>query len=179
MSQPDSPKTIFGFGVRPVTLKPTLLKINYLFYGQRPWYVSMFTLSPNSWNNLENYCLPRESIRIKQPGQAVVGGKILWAGSERMLFTIPFLVEHVLKLLRFSKDEKPIVEANSSQDITHSLQDELEPEEVEGAKLEEQLLQPPAAPTCVPAGRQSTHPAPRKNTAEEDELAKLQAEMAL
>ncbi|GJY43415.1 hypothetical protein Tco_0431628, partial [Tanacetum coccineum] len=57
--------------------------------------------------------------------------------------------------------------------------DELEPEELEGAELEEQLLQPPTVPTCVPSGRQSTHPALRKNTIEEDKLAELQAEMAL
>ncbi|GJS44499.1 hypothetical protein Tco_0569542 [Tanacetum coccineum] len=60
-----------------------------------------------------------------------------------------------------------------------SITDGLETEEVEGAKLEEQLLQPPAAPTYVPYGRQSTRHAPRKNTAEEDELAELHAEMAL
>ncbi|MFS7900530.1 hypothetical protein Hanom_Chr00s119739g01811081 [Helianthus anomalus] len=65
------------------------------------------------------------------------------------------------------------------------MQDELEAEleELEGAELEEQLLQPattaPAAPVYVPAGRQQTRPAPRQNTAEEDELAALQAEMAL
>ncbi|KAF8393472.1 hypothetical protein HHK36_021716 [Tetracentron sinense] len=64
-------------------------------------------------------------------------------------------------------------------------EDELEAEleELEGAELEEQLLQPatmaPAAPVHVPAGRQPTRPAPQKNTAEEDELAALQAEMAL
>lgn len=64
-------------------------------------------------------------------------------------------------------------------------QDELEAEleELEGAELEEQLLQPattaPAAPVHVPAGRQPPRPAPQKNTAEEDELAALQAEMAL
>lgn len=63
-------------------------------------------------------------------------------------------------------------------------QDELEAEleELEGAELEEQLLQPattaPAAPIPVPAGRQTARPAP-KRTAEEDELAALQAEMAL
>ncbi|KAL7593614.1 hypothetical protein Lser_V15G32717 [Lactuca serriola] len=60
---------------------------------------------------------------------------------------------------------------------------EAELEELEGAELEEQLLQPattaPAAPVQVPAGRQPQRPAPRKNTAEEDELAALQAEMAL
>ncbi|XP_022865179.1 vacuolar protein sorting-associated protein 32 homolog 2-like, partial [Olea europaea var. sylvestris] len=63
-------------------------------------------------------------------------------------------------------------------------EDELEAEleELEGAELEEQLLQPtttaPAAPVQVPAGRVPTRPAPQKHT-EEDELAALQAEMAL
>lgn len=49
--------------------------------------------------------------------------------------------------------------------------------------MEEQLIQPattaPAAPVHTPAGKQPVRPAPRKNTAEEDELAALQAEMAL
>ncbi|KAH9801157.1 vacuolar protein sorting-associated protein 32 [Citrus sinensis] len=65
-------------------------------------------------------------------------------------------------------------------------EDELEAEleELEGAELEEQLLQPattaPAAPVQVPAGRQQARPVPQKQrTAEEDELAALQAEMAL
>ncbi|MBA0574374.1 hypothetical protein Golob_001584 [Gossypium lobatum] len=64
-------------------------------------------------------------------------------------------------------------------------EDELEAEleELEGAELEEQLLQPattaPAAPVQVPAGRQPARPVPQKHTAEEDELAALQAEMAL
>ncbi|CAO2836350.1 unnamed protein product [Amaranthus hypochondriacus] len=64
-------------------------------------------------------------------------------------------------------------------------EDELEAEleELEGAELEEQLLQPattaPAAPVHVPAGRQHVRPTPQKQTAEEEELAALQAEMAL
>ncbi|XP_071698576.1 vacuolar protein sorting-associated protein 32 homolog 2-like [Rutidosis leptorrhynchoides] len=64
-------------------------------------------------------------------------------------------------------------------------EDELEAEleELEGAELEEQLLQPattaPAAPVHVPAVKQPIRPAHRQNTAEEDELAALQAEMAL
>lgn len=64
------------------------------------------------------------------------------------------------------------------------MQDELEAEleELEGAELEEQLLQPattaPAALVQVPAGPQRTRPTPVR-TAEEDELAALQAEMAL
>ncbi|XP_074591342.1 vacuolar protein sorting-associated protein 32 homolog 1-like [Curcuma longa] len=64
-------------------------------------------------------------------------------------------------------------------------EDELEAEleELEGAELEEQLLQPavaaPAAPVHAPTGRLPVRPTPQKNTAEEDELAALQAEMAL
>ncbi|PHT40532.1 Vacuolar protein sorting-associated protein 32 -like protein 1 [Capsicum baccatum] len=62
-------------------------------------------------------------------------------------------------------------------------EDELEAEleELEGAELEEQLLQPattaPVAPINLPAGRQQVRPAAQKT--EEDELAALQAEMAL
>ncbi|KAL8107227.1 vacuolar protein sorting-associated protein 32 homolog 1-like [Apium graveolens] len=64
-------------------------------------------------------------------------------------------------------------------------EDELEAEleELEGAELEEQLLQPgTTAPTTsvpIPAGRQQVRPARQHNTAEDDELAALQAEMAL
>ena len=69
-------------------------------------------------------------------------------------------------------------------------EDELEAEleELEGAELEEELLQPatsaPAAPTPPVSvnpevGRQPTRPAPQRNNREEDELAALQAEMAL
>ncbi|KAK6941420.1 Snf7 family [Dillenia turbinata] len=64
-------------------------------------------------------------------------------------------------------------------------EDELEAEleELEGAELEEQLLQPatmaPAATVPTPAGTQPIRPTPQKQTAEEDELAALQAEMAL
>ncbi|KAL0330736.1 UNVERIFIED_CONTAM: Vacuolar protein sorting-associated protein [Sesamum angustifolium] len=60
-------------------------------------------------------------------------------------------------------------------------EDELEAEleELEGAELEEQLLQPattaPAAPVRVPAGRQPV----KKVADEDDELAELQREMAL
>lgn len=65
------------------------------------------------------------------------------------------------------------------------LQDELEAEleELEEAELEEQLLQPattaPAAPVPMRAGRQPVQPARQHVMAEEDELAALQAEMAL
>uniref|UniRef100_A0A803N749 Uncharacterized protein n=1 Tax=Chenopodium quinoa TaxID=63459 RepID=A0A803N749_CHEQI len=65
------------------------------------------------------------------------------------------------------------------------LKDELEAEleELEGAELEEQLLQPattaPAAPVYVSDGKQPVRPTPQKKTAEEEELEALQAEMAL
>ncbi|XP_039035625.1 vacuolar protein sorting-associated protein 32 homolog 2-like [Hibiscus syriacus] len=63
-------------------------------------------------------------------------------------------------------------------------EDELEAEleELEDVELEEQLLQPttaPAAQVQVPAGRQPARPIPQKCTADEDELAALQAEMGL
>ncbi|XP_031375258.1 vacuolar protein sorting-associated protein 32 homolog 2-like [Punica granatum] len=64
-------------------------------------------------------------------------------------------------------------------------EDELEAEleELEEADLEEKLLEPttaaPAAPARVPAGKQMARPAEEKNAPEEDELAALQAEMAL
>ncbi|KAL5728930.1 hypothetical protein ACHQM5_001952 [Ranunculus cassubicifolius] len=69
----------------------------------------------------------------------------------------------------------------SSEDFD---EDELEAEleELEGAELEEQLLQPATTapqPSYVPAGRQPTRPVPAKKTAEEEEFAALQAEMAL
>ncbi|GJT46158.1 hypothetical protein Tco_0954873 [Tanacetum coccineum] len=194
---------LFGFGVHPVTLDPTVLKINYPYYGQGPWYVSVFTLSSRTWYKLESYCLPRESIRIKRSGQAVVGGKIFWVGSEkfygddgisyklymlvsfdlithqfqvidmpeemlvgqylppyyisqlgdciiisssfkfvdfsiiyawelqvddgevswyRKLFTLPYPIEHDLKLIGFTKDKQPIVEASFVQQLHQSLQ---------------------------------------------------------
>ncbi|KAK1438241.1 hypothetical protein QVD17_04047 [Tagetes erecta] len=57
-------------------------------------------------------------------------------------------------------------------------EDELEAEleELESAELEEQLLQPA---TTAPPVKQPARPVQRQNTADEDELAALQAEMAL
>ena len=42
--------------------------------------------------------------------------------SFQMLFNIPFPVDHVLKLLGFTNDREPIVEANISQQLRRSLQ---------------------------------------------------------
>nr|GEW88555.1 hypothetical protein [Tanacetum cinerariifolium] len=80
--QLDSPKMIFDFGISPVTLEPTLLKINYPLYSGSPWYVLMSTLSSRSWYNLDYDIFPRRSIRIKRLGQAVIDGKI-WIGTKR------------------------------------------------------------------------------------------------
>ncbi|KAG7545763.1 Snf7 family [Arabidopsis suecica] len=60
---------------------------------------------------------------------------------------------------------------------------ERELEDLESEELENQLLQPattaPLPSIPVPAGRQPARPVPQKRTAEEEELAALQAEMAL
>ncbi|KAK2968215.1 hypothetical protein RJ640_027347 [Escallonia rubra] len=62
-------------------------------------------------------------------------------------------------------------------------EDELEAEleELESAELEDQLLMPAisAAPVHVPAGKVPARPALQMSKADEDELAALQAEMAL
>lgn len=60
---------------------------------------------------------------------------------------------------------------------------EAELDELEGAELEEQIFQPittDSAPHLhVPDGTPQARPPPQKNTAEEDEISKLQAELAL
>ncbi|GJR58771.1 vacuolar protein sorting-associated protein 32 homolog 2 [Tanacetum coccineum] len=55
-------------------------------------------------------------------------------------------------------------------------EDELEAEleELEGAELEDQIL-----PPTITTGTQHAHPPPQKNTAEVDEISKMQAELAL
>uniref|UniRef100_A0A804R7N6 Uncharacterized protein n=1 Tax=Zea mays TaxID=4577 RepID=A0A804R7N6_MAIZE len=69
----------------------------------------------------------------------------------------------------------------ASADFDEVIHAELE--ELEGAELESQLLEPVAAlpvhPVHVPGNKQPARPAPQKATAEDDELAALQAEMAL
>lgn len=57
---------------------------------------------------------------------------------------------------------------------------EAELEELESEELEEQLLQPIRTAPNANEGKQPVRPAPqKKQTADEDELAALQAEMAL
>ncbi|XP_042383671.1 vacuolar protein sorting-associated protein 32 homolog 2-like isoform X1 [Zingiber officinale] len=64
-------------------------------------------------------------------------------------------------------------------------EDELlaELDELDDYELMDQLLQPattaPAASLPVPTGRLPTRPVPQKNSSEEDEIAALQAEMAM
>ncbi|GJZ29888.1 hypothetical protein Tco_0574935 [Tanacetum coccineum] len=81
-----SPKAVLideGFGVPPDTLDPTIVKISYPVSRQGNWYVSVFTMSSETWNQVANNRLPRESIRFKRSSQAVVGGLIYWLGHER------------------------------------------------------------------------------------------------
>ncbi|GKD86340.1 F-box domain containing protein [Tanacetum coccineum] len=84
-SQPKSDKILLGFGVRPDTLNPTIIKVAYPRGGHGNWYVSVFTLSSMDWKKLDNDCLPRESIRFKRSSQVVVGRLIFWAGHERFV----------------------------------------------------------------------------------------------
>ncbi|GKE54702.1 F-box domain containing protein [Tanacetum coccineum] len=83
--QPKSDKILLGFGVRPDTLDPTIIKVAYPRGRHRSWYVSIFTLSSIDWKKLDNDCLPRESIRFKCSSQVVVGRLIFWGGHERFV----------------------------------------------------------------------------------------------
>ncbi|GKD40410.1 phospholipase-like protein [Tanacetum coccineum] len=96
-SQPKTDKILLGFGVRPDTLNPTIIKVSYPRDGQRSWYVSVFTLSSMDWNKMENGHLPREYIRFKRSSQAVVGRLLFSAGHESYV-----------KLHGFSNDEIPL-----------------------------------------------------------------------
>ncbi|GJW83060.1 hypothetical protein Tco_0156205 [Tanacetum coccineum] len=56
-----APKAVLmdeGFGVPPDTLDPTIVKISYLVSRQGNWYVSVFTMSSETWNQVANNRLP-------------------------------------------------------------------------------------------------------------------------
>ncbi|GKB32518.1 ribonuclease H-like domain-containing protein [Tanacetum coccineum] len=84
-SQPKSDKILLGFGVRPDTLDPTIIKVSYPRGGHGNWYVSVFTLRSMDRKKLDNDCFPRESIIFKRSSQVVVGRLIFWAGHERFV----------------------------------------------------------------------------------------------
>ncbi|GKE05275.1 F-box domain containing protein [Tanacetum coccineum] len=81
--RPAIEKIVWGFGVRPDTLDPTILNISMPFYGDGPWHVVMYTLNSDTWTFLGNYRMPRVGIRIKRSwGLAVVGSCIFWGCSK-------------------------------------------------------------------------------------------------
>ncbi|GJY17913.1 F-box domain containing protein [Tanacetum coccineum] len=120
--QPDSPKMIFGFGVCPDTLDPTLLKINYPLYLQGPWLVLK---DMPEQIGVGEFSPP---YHISQLGNSLI--IYAWAlevdngfvSSYRQLFTLPHPAEHELKLLGFSKDKELVVEATIMHQWHHSLQ---------------------------------------------------------
>ncbi|GJT11388.1 hypothetical protein Tco_0858430 [Tanacetum coccineum] len=119
--QPDSPKMIFSFGIYLVTLEPTLLKINYPLYSDDPWDCHII------------YAWALE----------VEGG---FVSSCSLLFTIPHPACHFLKLLGFSKDNQPIVEATIVQqwdgfEVLKVLENSLEVLKVLENNLESMKLQ--------------------------------------
>ncbi|GJW69668.1 F-box domain containing protein [Tanacetum coccineum] len=123
MLQPSSPKMTFGFGIRIVTLDPTLVKINYPLYRDGLWSLGFFTsvlyfpvrrLSYNFWK-----LWFRGFSYYYAWALEVEGG---FVSSCRLLFTIPHTADHHLKLLGFSNDKEPIVEATIVQQWYRSLQ---------------------------------------------------------
>ncbi|GJW73957.1 F-box domain containing protein [Tanacetum coccineum] len=104
--RPAIEKIVWGFGVRPDTLDATILNISMPFYGDGPWHVVMYILNSDTWTFLGNYRMPRVGIRIKRS----------WS----VLFIIPS--QNITKLIGFTRDEDPIVEVNSGQDMLQTLQ---------------------------------------------------------
>ncbi|GKD36705.1 hypothetical protein Tco_1256912 [Tanacetum coccineum] len=82
-NRPRINKIVWGFGVRPDTLDPTIVNISMPFYGDGPWHVLLYTLNSDTWRVLGNARLPRIGIRIKRSwGVAVVGSCIFWGCSK-------------------------------------------------------------------------------------------------
>ncbi|GJR35759.1 reverse transcriptase domain-containing protein [Tanacetum coccineum] len=120
-NRPSIEKIVWGFGVRPDTLDPTILNISMPFYEDGPWHVLMYTLNSDTWTVLGNYRLPRIGIRIKRSwGVAVLEVEADVVTSWRVLFVIPS--QNIAKLVRFTMDDDPIVEVDSGQEIVHTLQ---------------------------------------------------------
>ena len=84
-NQIECSKICYGFGVRPDTLDPTIVKVSYPIFKTGFWFVSVFSLNNLSWTRLADFHLPRPSIRLKRKSQAVVGRFIYWAGTERLV----------------------------------------------------------------------------------------------
>ncbi|GJS69277.1 transposase, MuDR, MULE transposase domain protein [Tanacetum coccineum] len=106
--QPDSPKMIFGFGIRPVTLEPTLLKI-----------ITRCIVTVHGDSLIISGSFDFEDCRIIYAwALEVEGGFVSSCG---LLFTIPHPSCHYLKLLGFSKDNQPIVEATIVQQCLSTL----------------------------------------------------------
>nr|GFB37135.1 hypothetical protein [Tanacetum cinerariifolium]GFB68463.1 hypothetical protein [Tanacetum cinerariifolium] len=101
-------KIIWGFGVRPDTLDPTILNISMSLYEDRPWHVLMYTLKSDTWTVLGNNRFPHLEVEA-----AVVT-------SCRVLFVISS--QNISKLLGITMDDDPIVEVGSGQEMVHTLQ---------------------------------------------------------
>ncbi|GJQ91680.1 hypothetical protein Tco_0002819 [Tanacetum coccineum] len=65
-NRPRINKIVWGFGVRPDTLDPTIVNISMSFYGDELWHVLLYNLNSDTWRVLTNAHLPRISIRIKR-----------------------------------------------------------------------------------------------------------------
>ncbi|GKA53625.1 hypothetical protein Tco_0746940 [Tanacetum coccineum] len=82
-NRPALEKIVWGFGVHPDTLDPTILNISSWLYGDGPLHVLMYTLNSDTWTVLGNDRLPRLDITIKRScGVAVASSCIFWGCSK-------------------------------------------------------------------------------------------------
>ncbi|GJW65963.1 F-box domain containing protein [Tanacetum coccineum] len=81
----DLEKIVFGFGVHPVSLDPTIVKIAYPETDHGRWSVVVFKLSTKHWNIVPNAQVPHHTIRLKRSSQACIGTMIYRVASERVV----------------------------------------------------------------------------------------------
>nr|GEY15194.1 hypothetical protein [Tanacetum cinerariifolium] len=71
-NRPKINKIVWGFGVRPDTLDPTIINIFMPFYKDGLWYVLLYTLNSDTWRVLGIARLPCIDIRIKRSWRVAV-----------------------------------------------------------------------------------------------------------
>ncbi|GJV14878.1 hypothetical protein Tco_1360201 [Tanacetum coccineum] len=73
---------IYGFGVCPITIDHTVVKV--LSPVNKPWHVEVFTSSLGVWNVIPSSNLPRQSIKLNNlKTQSVIDIFIYWGACEK------------------------------------------------------------------------------------------------
>nr|GEX13615.1 hypothetical protein [Tanacetum cinerariifolium] len=117
-------KIIWGFGVRPDTLDPTILNISMSLYGDRPWHVLMYTLNSDTWTVLGNNRFPHLGNLIHYENRYICAWLLEVEAAVVISWRVLFVIssQNIAKLLGITMDDDPIVEVGSCQEMVHTLQ---------------------------------------------------------